>query len=484
MAVPIQLDSITEDVRATICGECSVKQRKSQYVSDPKLIECFEVSEDASIVYIPLGQWRTFFVEFPYVYDQYAKSEMECTKTLYTIETDPKGYRDQDVVAEEAYSKLVTDHVAFISANPGYGKTGLGNFLACRIGLKTLVVSHIDKVNDQWVEEFGLHSSAKVQKVVGKKPLDPTADVYVIGMLKLAGMDRSAFDGINIGLVIFDEAHVATVTAFSKSLLKLSPLYVLGLSATPERADGMQKLLTMYFGPKINYIHRQEVKDFTVYKYETDFKPTINYNLTWGGTILDWTTVINSIAYQVDRQQFIATIASWHPSERMMILSDRTKECDAIHSTLVEWYGETEVYKMDNKNKNDSIEIIQQYRILIAGRKRAGIGFNDPTRNMLVLCTDCIDVRQNEGRVRTSGNIIYDLVDNFSTFETHWTKRETWYLQRGADVQVIPRAEAIFGASPGRRGRTPASRSAPVSRGGGGGRRLPPNVSKVSTPGE
>jgi hypothetical protein len=69
--------------------------------------------------------------------------------------------------------------------------------------------------------------------------------------------------------------------------------------------------------------------------------------------------------------------------------------------------------------------------------KKAGVGFNDPTLTMLILATDRQDVIQFEGRIRTTNNIIYDLVDDYKTLETHWEKRAAWYERRGAVIEVI-----------------------------------------------
>lgn len=456
MSIILSLDSITEELRATIMRLCSIKPAKSQYNSDPDLIDCFTVCKEG--VYVPLGIWREVlnsFPEYPEGVHLLMGPASRCTKVMYTIQTDPKGYRDQDVVTIQAYERLVIDHFVFISASPGFGKTSCGNFLAHELGLKTLVMCHIDKVNKQWVDEFKNHSTSKVQLIKGKKGFDPTADVYVIGVLKAANMSPHDFAQAGIGTVIFDEAHVATITAFSKALLKICPKYVIGLSATPERSDGMQKLLSMYFGPKKKFIHRQEVKDFIVYKKETDYKPQVNYKLLRGDAILDWTSLINSLAYDTNRQIDIANIALGHPEHRIMILSDRIGECvgiyNHIYSTLAAIQGNfsvidgepqegyRSVYLMDETNAKDDIKKIQTHQILIAGRKRAGIGFDDPTRTMLILCTDCRDVRQNEGRIRTTNNIVYDIVDNFSTLESHWLLRSKWYEKRGATIEIISR---------------------------------------------
>lgn len=51
--------------------------------------------------------------------------------------------------------------------------------------------------------------------------------------------EYTAFDFIDIGLCIIDEAHIINCKVFSKTLSKLSTKYVLCLSATPDRKDGL-----------------------------------------------------------------------------------------------------------------------------------------------------------------------------------------------------------------------------------------------------
>lgn len=436
MAIELTLSSCYEDdIKTLIKKTCIIKPKKTTYNTDPESVVCFSTNEKTDSLFLPLGVWSSFLNEFPII--NIKKINIKCKKELYTIDTDPKGYRDQDIVAAEALEKLRTTHTVFIAAPPGFGKTSMGNYLGCKLGHKILEVCHIKKVNAQWYDEFTKYSTAKVCYIKDTNKIDYNADVYIIGVQKLGKLDNDTIRKLGIGTVIFDEAHVATITAFSNSLLKVCPVYVIGLSATPERSDGMQSLLKMYFGPKKDYIIRHEIKDFTVYKYETDYEPNIDYTFVKGSLVVNWTEVINSLAYNKKRQYDIACIAWQHQDHNIMILSDRIEECRGIYSLLTEW-GDN-VYLMKQNEKNVDKAYLQSQRVLIAGRKMAGTGFDDPTRNLLILCTDCKDVRQNEGRIRTVNNIVYDIVDNYKSLERHWSLRETWYLKRGATVKVIPR---------------------------------------------
>lgn len=433
MSIALLLSSVTPELKKEITKTCITKPAKSQYNDDPEPVTCFAVNVDEDAVYIPLGTWRHFLDSFPE--REYRRTNVKCKKQLLTIETDPKGYRDQDILVQEVLEKLKTDHVAFVAAFTGFGKTSISNYLTCYLKLPTLILSHLDSVSEQWEQEFKIHSTAKVQRLKGNKPIDPTADVYICGVLKAKTLRRE--EVAHIGLIIFDEAHIATITAFSNSMLKFQPKYVIGLSATPTRADGMQKLLTMYFGPKKNFIHRREVKDFTVYKVETPYKPEIKYQMVKGCMVPNWTHVTNTIAYNKERHKFIVDICLKHPEHRILVLSDRTEQSQAIYDLLVSAEESVQLLIGTKKVKKITDES-QKSRIIVGASKKVGTGFDDPTLTMLILASDCKNVAQWEGRIRTTNNIIYDLVDDYGSFENHWRKhREPWYTERGATIEVI-----------------------------------------------
>ena len=425
-------EHLTSEVKATIIKHCVQKRKKDRYNPTQRQVNCFAVNEEDECSYLPLGLWKELYDTFPNDYYPHPRTKMKCTKTMYTKETDPKKYRDQDVVVKQALKQLKAEHTVFLALPCGFGKTSAGNYLSCALGYKTLVISHLKIVNEQWVDEYKTHSTAKVQHVKGSI-LDPNADVYVMGVRKAALMPRDAFK--DIGTVIFDEAHIATITAFTESMLNICPRYLIGLSATPDRADGMHKLLSCYFGSKKNYIVREETKDFTVFKVQTPFVPNIQYKMAPDGVMtLDWNEVINSLAYNEKRQAWAIKLVMNNPAAKILILTDRVLEAKSLHEKLINAGVDTDILVEGTKSHQWNHDC----RVLVAGLKKAGVGFDDASRTVLILMTDKIDVRQFEGRIRTVNNKVYDFVDNYKTFESHWSKsREPWYLKRGATIKVI-----------------------------------------------
>jgi superfamily II DNA or RNA helicase len=433
MAVEIDIKDVTKEIQYAIEILTTIKPASSQFNKEPDNVLCYNIDMGSRVIRIPMGIWASFFPTFPNNYIKYPETNFSTKKVPFTLQTDPKKYRDQDVVLTEALSKLQTHHSVFLELATGFGKTTMGNVLSSMCKVKVCIMCQLDIVLEQWVGEFETHSTAKVSRVKGKK-IDPDADVYVVGIKKLANMDRSDPETLkwfkSIGLVIIDEAHIATITAFTQSLLKFTPKYIIGMSATRKRNDGMHKLLNLYFGEDANFIKRSETKEFKVVKVETNFVPVIEYTHVQGDLVINWTKLVNSIAYDVKRHELVANIALAHPNECILILSDRVEQSRSLHDIL-KAKGENVALLVETTKTWD-----KTCRILVAGTKKAGVGFDDPRLTMLIMMSDTKKVEQFEGRIRCSNNIIYDIVDKNSTLERHWQLRKKWYLLRGATIEV------------------------------------------------
>jgi superfamily II DNA or RNA helicase len=435
MSVRVKFSDLDEEEKFFLATECVVKPKKNQYCFDPPPIPCFSVNTKTDAVYIPLAMWTNYYDAFPFQKKTYPKTKITSLREPFTKATDPKKYRDQDVVFLSAVDRLERQGCVFLSLNTGFGKTFLGCHLACYLKLKTAVICHLSLVNDQWVSEFEKYTTARVQRIKGDKGLDPTADVYIIGVKKSSMMSREDF--IGIGTVIVDEAHMVTMTTFSKSLQKFTPRYLIGLSATPTRDDGLHKIFPLFFGPAKQFIVRTEIKDFTVIKMETHFQPKTEYRFVQGSPTLAWDIFVGSLEKNPARQQIAVELACRHSNEhRILILCHYIAQSTAIYNELVKREQNVELLVGAKKTWNSGCQI------LVAGTKKAGVGFNDPTLTMLILMSPTKRVAQFEGRIRTNNNIIYDLVDDSKILENHWRERERWYNRRGASIRVVSTRES------------------------------------------
>lgn len=438
MAFALTLSELEYEERRAILKRFTTQPEPTTYQPEPPKYRCFLASKEDDELLLPIGVWKDY-VDPDYGFpngesDSFERMNPDAVfvKTLFTKETDPKGRnRDQDVVVANAMARLERDGSVFIACFTGFGKTAIGVYLSVTLGLKTMIICHFKIVRDQWPGEYSVFTddNIKVQFLTGKCELDPDADVYIVGIKKAVNM--SASDFACIGTVIIDEAHIATVAAFTKTLLMFRPRYLIGLSATPDRPDGMHALLSNYFGSPDEFIVRRETKNFTVYKLQTTFKPDISYTVVRGKTVPNWCAIINSIEKNVAKHKLIADVAISHPDEKIIILCNRNVLANGVYSLLLE-AGESCALLIGTMTTYD-----KSARITVVGFKKGGVGLNDPDLTMAIIGSDTKDVRQYEGRIRTTDNIIYHIVDYYKTFQSHWEFCETWYREKGAVVKVI-----------------------------------------------
>ena len=126
--------------------------------------------------------------------------------------------------------------------------TVLAIYLAHILKLKTLIIVHQEFLQDQWIERFKMFTDAKIGTIRGTI-IDTEKKDVVIGMLQsisIKDYEDSVFK--DFGLVIYDEVHHFGSRVFSRALLKTSAKYNIGLSATPERMDGLIKVVKWFTG--------------------------------------------------------------------------------------------------------------------------------------------------------------------------------------------------------------------------------------------
>jgi superfamily II DNA or RNA helicase len=432
MTFDLKLSTLPKQYRDLILKTLIVKPSATQYEPSPIPYDCYVVNKEKDTISLPLGVWQQYLSKFPNTqqYDKINKN-VKFIKNLLTIDTDPdKRGRDQDVIVKTALNRLDKYGSVFLSIHTGGGKTAQSIYLSINLGLKTVILSHLDVVKQQWAEEYENFAPGIKTQFLNKPncKLDPDADVYIIGIQKAF---ISNFDFSKIGTVIVDEAHIATVTAFTQTLFKFCPRYLIGLSATPNRSDGLDILFNLYFGAKEEFIIRKEKKDFIVYKVETEFEPRIEYKNVKGRQTVNWNTVVQSIEENPDRWRLIVDIVLNHPRHKIIILCNRKILSNGIYNLLIE-KGEDAELLIESKKKWN-----KDARVLVAGFKKGGVGLNDPKLTMAIIASDTKDSRQYEGRIRTVNNIIYHIVDCYNPLQNHYKACEKFYIEKGATIELI-----------------------------------------------
>jgi superfamily II DNA or RNA helicase len=296
--------------------------------------------------------------------------------------------------------------------------------------LKTLIIVHRLVLIEQWIEsikKFCENATYSVIKPKYKKQ-DLDADFLIVNAINVEKIGEEAFR--DIGLLVVDEIHTIATETLSKSLYYITPRYLIGLSATPNRPDGMDVLLDIYFGE--DRITRKLFRKHLVYQMNTGLEPDIK--LSQNGNV-DWSSIIDFQSNTIERNEMIIDIVKKHKDRYFLILGKRISQAEYLIKRLKD-EGETVTSLIGDENKYD-----EKARILIATYQKCGVGFSHDILNALILACDVEEYFiQYLGRVMRTEEvepIIFDLVDDNKTLKRHFSTRKKVYMESGGVIKKL-----------------------------------------------
>ena len=354
---------------------------------------------------------------------------------------------EQKIPAEHTINAYREKGGGILSLPCGFGKTILALYFISVLKKKTIVIVHKEFLMNQWIEriKFAL-PSAKVGIVQGDKCEIEDSDI-IIGMLQTLSMKDFASDAFDsIGHVIIDECHRIPSRVFSKALLKLNSTYMLGLSATPNRKDGLTKVLKYYIGDIIFSVKSNEKNIVKVLRYILNSTDE-NYNkeiYNFRGQV-QMPTMLNNIASYYKRTKLIMdkVIEEINKNEnrQILILSDRKQQLEDMFKIAKESGIESIGYYVGGMKK-EKLKENESCRILLGTFPMANEGLDIPSLNGLVLATPKSDIIQSIGRICRMKHeniqpIIIDMVDKFSIFDNQSNKRFNVYKKKKYQITDI-----------------------------------------------
>jgi superfamily II DNA or RNA helicase len=155
--------------------------------------------------------------------------------------------RDHQVHAvEQCMSQLRTGQRGILCLQTGGGKTFTSLLLATKLGYRTAVVVHKRTLLEQWADEIRRFvPGAKIGYLWQARVPDDDCD-FVLIMWQTALRRRPK---VTWNTLIVDECHHVCSHEFSKIMFSVNCEYAIGLSATPQRKDGLTDVLHWHLGP-------------------------------------------------------------------------------------------------------------------------------------------------------------------------------------------------------------------------------------------
>lgn len=348
-----------------------------------------------------------------------------------------KGKLRDETHQNEALSKAIEAGHGILSLPCGFGKTTVSLAIACKLGYRTMIVVHKEFLANQWKERIQQFCPGASIGIVQQNKKEVDCD-FVIAMLQSLSLKEYSFEDFDsIGTLIVDEAHHICAKVFSQSLFKLCPKHAFGLSATPNRKDGLTKVLHWFMGPTFFSVERknQDQVDmfplvYTCPRFE-DPPPCTRFGK------LSLPTMITELTEMPDRNRLILqTIKDLAKTTRqILVLSDRRFHCEFLHQR----FKTTSGLYMGGMKEEDLAESSKK-QIIFATFSQAHEGLDIPTLDTVILATPKSDIVQSIGRImrETKGKKnnpqIYDVVDQWSVFFAMYNKRLRVYRQGGFNM--------------------------------------------------
>ncbi|MBV5268427.1 MAG: DEAD/DEAH box helicase family protein, partial [Burkholderiaceae bacterium] len=147
---------------------------------------------------------------------------------------------------QTAVNALLQSNQGLLVAPCGAGKTEIGCDLIHIRCQKTLIITHMKDLVQQWAERISSKLNIEAG-IIGAGRWDDSKAVTVATVQSLRNCLQPSFVN-QFGMVVLDECHHAPAKTFCEILNLFPARCRYGLSATPTRADGLEFLMYAAFG--------------------------------------------------------------------------------------------------------------------------------------------------------------------------------------------------------------------------------------------
>ena len=369
---------------------------------------------------------------------------------------------------DKALKELIKYDNGILHAATAFGKTVVSSAIIAQKKINTLIILESSALIEQWkeaLEKFlnineGLPTyETKTGRVRKRKSLIGTLqgahdsmtgiiDIAMAGSLCKKGKYHKMMN--EYGLVLIDECHHSASETIANVLKEVKAKYVYGVTATPKRGDGLEKINYMLIGPiRYSYTAKEKAKEqgmqHLVY-------PRFTRTVPPRGVITD--KMHPNEAYEIIHnndvrdEQIIEDVKNCVAAGRTPVVLSRYKDHSEKFYERLKSYADHVFLMTGNNSKKEHRKILEQMHqvdkneslILIATGSLVGEGFDFPRLDTLFMATPVSFrgvVEQYAGRLNRDyagkeNVIIYDYVDNhIPMFNNMYMKRLKAYKQIG-----------------------------------------------------
>lgn len=372
---------------------------------------------------------------------------------------------------DKALKELMKYDNGILHAATAFGKTVVSSAIIAQKKVNTLIILESSALIEQWKEALGKFLNineelptyeTKTGRVRKRKSLIGTLqgahdsmtgiiDIAMAGSLCKKGEYHKLLN--QYGLLLIDECHHSASETIANVLKEAKAKYVYGVTATPKRGDGLEKINYMLIGPiRYSYTAKEKAKEqgmqHLVYPRFTrtvpprgvitgKMHPNEAYEIIHNNDVRD--------------EQIIEDVKNCVSEGRTPVVLSRYKDHSEKLYECLKSCADYVFIMTGNNSKKEHRKILEQMQqvnndesmILVATGSLVGEGFDYPRLDTLFMATPVSFrgvVEQYAGRlnrdyVGKENVIIYDYVDNhIPMFDNMYMKRLKAYKQIGYEL--------------------------------------------------
>lgn len=295
-----------------------------------------------------------------------------------------------------AVNAMLARDFGTLSSPTGSGKTVMALYIIAHRRQPTLIIVHTKELAYQWInriQEFLDLSSADIG-LIGDGKVSYGQDITVALVQSL--YKRAGEVSKGIGHLVVDECHRAPSRTFTEAVKAFDTRFMLGLSATPYRRDGLSKLIFWHLGD----IHHEVqldglvaggvILDVEVVFRKTRFKPFCD-------PVAEYSKMLTELVVDDQRNRLIAADIAEEVLHHKrpgvcLVLSDRKQHCLTLQALLKHKYHVTADVLTGDLNTEERNQVIEkvnhnQLPVIIATGQLIGEGIDCAVLSTLFLST-------------------------------------------------------------------------------------------------
>ncbi len=288
---------------------------------------------------------------------------------------------------EEAAQAIMGREFGVLEAGTGSGKTVIALAIIAQRKQPTIVLVHNKELLYQWAERAENFLDVEVG-LVG----DGHFDIKPL-TIAIVNTARNRLDELphHFGQICVDECHRVPASLFTDVVTAFDCRYLLGLSATAFRRDGLTKLIYMYLGDRVHQVPTQDLHASGAILQPDFIQRATEFRYVYRG---NYQALMKSLTKNKGRNQLIVediVKETGETSGTILVVSDRVKHCEELAKLLIKDGHQAAILTgqtpADERSKLvDSIRK-GEVKVLISTVQLIGEGFDCPDLQTLFLTT-------------------------------------------------------------------------------------------------